>query len=62
MNKSIIEEFSNLIYQIKYKLNNFNLSEKEELKEQFRLKSLENSLFQIKSFKKPLNTKNNKDL
>ena len=59
MNKSIIEEFENLIYQINYILNNFNLSEKEELKEQFRLKSLENSLNEIKKFNKHLNYEEN---
>ena len=59
MNKSIIEEFENLIYQINYILNNFNLSEKEELREQYRLKSLENSLNEIKKFNKHLNYEEN---
>ena len=57
MNKSINEELENLNNQVNYILNNFNLLKKEELKEQFKLKSFENSLNEIKKFNKYLNYK-----
>lgn len=59
MNNSILNEFNNLIYQINYILNNFDLSDKEKFKNEYRLKSLTNSLNIIKKFNKSLKNNNN---
>lgn len=59
MNNSIIREFNNLIYQINYILVNFDLSDKEKTREEYRLKSLTNSLNIIKKFNKSLKDNQN---
>ena len=59
MNNSIINEFNNLIYQINYILVNFDLSDKEKTREEYRLKSLTTSLNIIKNFNKPLKDNQN---
>lgn len=59
MNSLIIENFEDLLYQLEYELNNFNLSKKDKTIKEFKLKSLSTSLNIIKNFDKPLNKNKN---
>lgn len=59
MNKVIIENFEDLLYQLEYKLNNFNLSKNDKTIEEYKLKSLSTSLNIIKNFNKSLSKNEN---